>query len=277
MLRNLNDLQDYAIRATDGDIGYVKDFYIDDLAWVIRYFVVETGTWHSSRKVLISPFAFGNPNWQEKILPVAITREQVSNSPDIDTDKPVSRQHENDYLGFYEYPFYWSGPELWGTEALPNRMMPQFVSTPSIIEPQPDNAVVDAPITPHNNTVDTHLRSCHVVVGYHIHAMDGDIGHVQGMLVDDETWAVRYLVVNTSNWWGGHLVLIAPEWIEDISWFDGMVSLDVTRQQVKEAPPYDASFQLDRVHEVTIHEHYGSLGYWDKEQTTDTTRAEDLK
>ena len=91
MLRSMKDLENYAIRATDGNIGHVKDFYFDDEAWVVRYLVVETGTWLSSRKVLISPIAIGQLNWADKIPPVSITREQVKNSPDIDTDKSVSR------------------------------------------------------------------------------------------------------------------------------------------------------------------------------------------
>ena len=86
----------YAIRATDGIVGHVKDFYFDDKPWVIRYLVVDTGPWLSSREVLISPISIGHPNWTEKILPVSITKEQVENSPAIDTDKPVSRQHERD-------------------------------------------------------------------------------------------------------------------------------------------------------------------------------------
>ena len=114
MLRTMNDLEGYAIRATDGTIGHVKDFYFDDETWVIRYLVVDTGTWLSSRKVLISPVAIGHPNWAEKVLPVSITKEQVKNSPDIDTEKPVSRQHEIRYLGYYGYPYYWGGTGLWG-------------------------------------------------------------------------------------------------------------------------------------------------------------------
>ena len=113
MLRSMKDLEEYAIRATDGTIGHVKDFYFDDVAWVIRYLVVDTGTWLSGRKVLISPIAIGHPNWTEKILPVAITKEQVKNSPTVDTEKPVSRQHEIEYFGFYGYPFYWGGAGIW--------------------------------------------------------------------------------------------------------------------------------------------------------------------
>jgi hypothetical protein len=104
MLRSMSDLEDYAIQATDGPIGRIRDFYFDDAAWVIRYLVVESGGWLSSRKVLISPIAIGRPNWTDKILPVSITKQQVRNSPDIDADKPVSRQHEIEYFEYYNYP-----------------------------------------------------------------------------------------------------------------------------------------------------------------------------
>jgi uncharacterized protein YrrD len=272
MLRNLRDLHNYAIRATDGDIGEVKDFYFDDQAWVIRYLIVETGNWLTSRKVLISPIAIGHPDWQEMILPVSVTREQVENSPDIDTDKPVSRQHEMEYLGYYAYSLYWNGSGLWGAGTDPNRMMPEFVSTPSVVEPQSDSLYGDSSIAPHSSD-DTHLRSCMVVMSYHIHASDGEIGHVDGMLVDEETWAIRFLIVNTSNWWIGHQVLIAPNLINDVSWDDGTVSLNVTQQQVEDAPPYDQSVQVDHMQEVSIYKHYGNMAYWEKERVPDSPRS----
>jgi PRC-barrel domain len=272
MLRNLKDLQDYAIRASDGAIGHVKDFYIDDQAWVIRYFVVETGSWLSSRKVLISPISIGHPDWPGKELSVSITREQVKNSPDIDTEKPVSRQHEIDYLGYYAYPVYWGGPGLWGAGTHPNLMMPEFVSTPSVVQPQVDNILADAPASRHHGG-DPHLRSCNMMFSYHIHATDGELGHVQGLLVDEQTWAIRYIIVNTSNWWLGHQVLIAPQWIKDVSWIEGMVSLNLTRQKIKDAPPYDPANQVNRTHEVSIYKHYGNMAYWVNEQKPDAPRA----
>lgn len=271
MLRNLNDLEGLALHATDGDIGSIKDFYLDDEAWVIRYLVVETGNWLATRKVLVSPMSLGQSDSTEKKLSASITREQVMNSPDVDTDKPVSRQHEIDYLGYYAYPLYWGGTGLWGDRTHPNMIMPEFVSTPTFVQPEVDDILAgDAPI---QRADDHHLRSCNTLLGYHVHATDGDIGHVQGLLVDDATWAIRYLVVNTSNWWMGHQVLIAPEWIHDVSWADGMVSLDLARQKVKEAPPYDSAFKVDRMHEVSVYKHYGSMAYWVKEQSPDTPRA----
>lgn len=272
MLHNLNDLHDRAIHATDGDIGHVKDFYIDDQTWVVRYLVVETGNWLASRKVLVSPIAVSLANSKADTLAASITRAQVKNSPDIDADKPVSRQHEVDFLGYYGYPIYWGGPDLWGAQPRPNRMMPEFVSTPSVIQPQADTVHADIAAARHTHA-DTHLRSCNAVMRYHVHATDGEIGHVQGLLVDDETWAIRYLIVNTSNWWLGHQVLISPEWIREVSWSEGMVSLNVARQKVKDAPPYDSAFQIDRMHEISVYKHYGNMAYWVKEQVPDAPRA----
>lgn len=272
MLRSINDLENYAIHATDGIIGHVKDFYFDDKAWVIRYLVVDAGTWLSSRKVLISPIAIGHPQWMEKILPVSITKEQVKNSPDIDTDKPVSRQHEIRYLGYYGYPYYWGGIGLWGGEAYPSMLMTGysgFGAMPPPLRSEAEEASARAEAAQHQDD-DPHLRSCKAVNGYHIQATDGDIGHVEGFLVDEETWALRYFIVNTSNWWLGHQLLIAPPWIEAVSWADATVSVNLTRQAVKDAPPYDSAAQLDREQEMGIYEHYGRRGYW-----ADEARRED--
>lgn len=265
MLRSMNDLEDYTIRASDGDIGLVKDFYFDDQTWVIRYLVVETGNWLLSRKVLISPISINRPNWAERELPVSISKAQVKDSPDIDTERPVSRQHEMQYLGYYSYPYYWGGIGLWGNGAYPGMLMAGDFALPSsdaTRETQIANARAEE--VRHQDD-DIHLRSCKEVVGYHIHATDGDIGHVQGMLVDEETWAVRYLIVDTSNWWLGHQVLIAPPWIKEISWSEDKVFVNLTRQAVKDAFPWDAAVQLERQQEVTLHDHYGFSGYWHSE------------
>jgi hypothetical protein len=242
----------------------VKDVYFDDEAWVIRYLVVDTGTSLSSRKVLISPIAIGQPNWTDKVLPVSITKEQVKNSPDIDTQKPVSRQHEVRYLGHYGYPYYWGGTGLWGNGPYPNTIATGFagyVSMPRAIQPEAEQASTHAEASQHQGD-NLHLRSYKAVTGHHIQATDGDIGHLQGLLVDDETWAIRYLIVNTSNWWLGHDVLVAPQWIQHVNWPDATVAVNLKRQAVKDAPPYDSTAQLDRLQEVAIHEHYRCPGYW---------------
>lgn len=263
MLRSMKDLENYAIGATDGPIGQVKDFYFDDQAWVIRYLVVETGTWLSGRKVLISPMSVHHADWAARLLPVAITQDQVRNSPDIDTQQPVSRQHERDYLGYYGYPYYWGGAGMWGDGMVPYTMMTDYpASSVNPAERERQGAADASAEADRHRHDDPHLRSCQAIVGYHIHATDGEIGHVDGMLVDEETWAIRYLVVNTSNWWMGHQVLVAPPWITGVHWADRSVSVGLSRQAIRDAPPYDARAQLNREHETTLHTHHQRRVYW---------------
>ncbi len=251
MLRNVKDLIGYAIHATDGAIGSVDDLYLDDEDWTVRYLVVSTGGWLSGRKVLISPISLGRPVWEEKALPVSLTRRQVELSPDVNTESPVSRELEASYLGYFGYPYYWDGEGLWGVGAYPGGLAP-------IPPVSPETRSRGRSSEPR----ETHLRSFRALSRYHIHASDGDIGHVHDMLVDDQTWAVRYLVVDTSNWWGGHHVLVAWSWIDSVSWVESTISVDLTKQAVKDSPPYDGAQLVDRPHEQAVHDHYRRRGYW---------------
>ena len=251
MLRNIKDMENFSIRATDGTIGHVMDFLFDDEKWAIRYLVVDTGTWLSSRKVLISPIAIGRPEGPEKVLPVLVTKAQVKASPDIDAEKPVSRQHEMSYIAYYGYQDYWSGGALWGAVPYPFMMRE---TRPSVSSDAAQGTAAPG------EEGDPHLRSCSVVTTYNVEANDGDIGHVQGLLVDEKSWAIRYMIVNTSNWWVGHQVLIAPQWIHDVRWSDATVSVDLSRRAVKDAPAYDPAAQLERSQEMAIDQHYGLPG-----------------
>ena len=202
MLRNVKDLRGYAIRATDGVIGKVDDFYFDDEDWGIRYLVVDTGSWLSGRKVLISPIALGSPDWMSQELPVVPHEERRWNT--VQTSTLGSRSHGStkpSTFGYYGYPYYWGGAGLWGMGAYPGSLTAE-----GRIEEDLKAHGTHATPTPD----DCHLRSSNAVIGHHIEATDGDIGHLEDLLVDDYTWAIRYLIVDTSNWWGGHRVLVAP-------------------------------------------------------------------
>jgi len=268
VLHRMKDLEGYTIGAVDGVIGHVKDFYFDDESWVIRYLVVQTGQWLLHRRVLISPIAINQPNWSEQSFPTAITQEQVKNSPSIDTDKPVSRQHEKEYLGYYEYPHYWVGGSLWGWGANPEMMLGAGRIERTAAESSradEEKLGVDADANSAGLPHDAHLRSGNEISSYSVHAEDGDIGHVQGILVDEKSWAIRYLIVNTSNWWLGHQVLIAPQWIVGVSWGDRKVSVSLSRDAVKGSPPYAPGSRMGRDEEARIYDHYRRPGYWARE------------
>ena len=263
MLRSLNDLEQYEMGATDGDIGRVVDFYFDDDTWVIRYLVVETGSWLSSRKVLISPMAVHGTDWNHERLPLMLTREQVKNAPSIDTDRPVSRQNEIEFLSYYGYPYYWSGGSLWGSELFPYALSPGYNG---ISEDPVERAAVNREISnrvwaEHKND-DPHLRSCKALIGHHIHATDGEIGHVSTLLVDEKSWAIRYMVVDTSNWWMGHRVLVAPQWITDISWANESVTVNLTRERIQTAKDFDSTAELNTERETALYRHHQQESYW---------------
>lgn len=255
MLRNTQDLEKLALGATDGAIGEISDFYFDDAQWIIRYLIVDTGSWLSGRKVLISPMAVCKPDlWEERTLPISLTRDQIEASPDTDTDQPVSRQQERAVLSHYGYPWYWGGTGLWGGGLYPYIVVPGLVGFGTTPAPfgQPD--VADRELAANSQQDDPHLRSCHEVVGYRVHASDGEVGHVQGFLVDENTWAVRFLIVSSGSWWHGHEVLIATDRIKTVEWSDNTVSVDMTRQALMDAPVYDPNVPFGRTDEAGVHQ-----------------------
>jgi uncharacterized protein YrrD len=259
MLNSVNRLHGTALHATDGEIGKVRQAFFDDEKWTIRYLVVDTGGWLSDRKVLISPYAIQHPVLPGQQIDVRLSRQQVQDSPDIDTHKPVSRQHERQHLGYYAYPDYWSGMDLWAVGGFPLLPPPEPVPLAAERELTAREAQWEA-VSPE----DSHLRSSAEVNGYDIQATDGSIGHVADFIFDAESWAVRYLLVDTRNWWpGGKKVLIATHWIDSIDWPAKNVTVSLTREQVKASPEYDEQAVVDRDYEKRLHDAYGRTGYWD--------------
>jgi hypothetical protein len=249
MLRNATHLKGFTIRATDGDLGTVDQLYFDDETWAIRYLTVDTGGWLGGRQVLISPISVVQTKWTARRLDVALTKKQVENSPGIDTHQPVSRQHEAAYFGYYGYPYYWGGPYLWGPA-----IYPSGVAVSASAAAMADRIGQES--------MDSHLRSTEAVTGYDIEAIDGEIGHLDGFVVDDEAWSIRYIEVATRNWWPGKKVLVSPAWIERVSWADSKVSVGLSREAIQNAPEYTESMPITREYENRLYFHYGRPPYW---------------
>lgn len=243
MLHALKDLHGYAIESTDGEIGHVAEAYFDDQQWTIRYIVVKTGSWLDTREVLLSPIALGEQHWDKHVLKANLTRAKVEHSPSIDIHKPVSRQQETKYNAYFGWSPYWGGADLWSRYGIPLMM-----ATP----PSPDdrNQVLEADDDPH-------LRSSREITGYHVHGTDANIGHIADFIFDDESWAIRYLVVNTSNWGFGHDVLIAPEWIKAVHEDTSIVDVLVPRGVIADSPIWDPSVPVSRAYEDGLRAHYG--------------------
>jgi sporulation protein YlmC with PRC-barrel domain len=252
VLRRASELKRYSIRATDGDIGHVDDFYFDDQSWVVRYLVVNAGNWLTGRKVLVSPIAIEKAVWLEEKLHVSLTKDQIRNGPSIDLHPPLSRQWEAEHSNYYGWPYYWEGGGIWGPWPDP------WSLGKSRAEAARDVVVQERKI---GETADPHLRSTNEVIGYHIAATDGEVGHLEDLVIDDHTWAIQYAVADTRNWWPGKKVLVGLQRIGNISWTDSKVYVDLTRETIKNGPEFDPSIPLTPEYEARMTGYYHQLRF----------------
>jgi hypothetical protein len=220
MILTTKELYGYKLAASDGGIGHVKDFYFDDSTWAVRYLVADTGTWLRGRQVLLPPHAFGRFDHAGKALSVNLTRQQIENSPPIESHQPVSRQYETDYYQYYGWPAYWNGGSLLGLAAYP-------------VIVQPTEEEREAEERRHDQD-DPNLRSARAVTGYHLQAVDGPIGHLCGLTVDDRSWTIRDLVVEAGPWYAGKEILISPAKAERISQEKSKIFLNLTQADIRQ-------------------------------------------
>jgi hypothetical protein len=225
MLRKGSDFQGASLHAVDGEIGFVYDFYFDDIHWTVRYVVVDTGPWLFDRLVLISPVALEKPVLADGHLSVALTRQQVEDSPSVDAHRPVSRQLEGEVVRHFGWPTYWTAA-------------PVEAPGPLDVEPESGTPFVQ-------ESGDPHLRSLAEVQKYRVRATDGDAGHIVDVIIDDEEWNIRHLVMDTGRWLPGRKVLISPDWTAGIDWAHSVVSMSHSRDEIRHRPPYDPSLPPD--------------------------------
>ncbi len=263
MLFAISGLMGSPVEASDGEVGSVKDFLFDDQTWTIRWMAVEAGAWLAGRRrVFIHPSAIAplqlspQPSLPMMSAPatlkltVNLTKEQIGAGPHAHEDEPVTRDMEGLLYDYYGWDPFWAmspfgGPPLANAEA-------QIVADVARRNAEAQTPPVDG---------GDHLHSVADFKGYGVHAMDGDIGHVENLLVDDANWVIRYLVIATRNWWPGKVVQLAPYAVKNIDWFGEHVNMNVTREQVRSAPAWDPLAMINEVSEEDLHRHFGWPGY----------------
>jgi len=250
MLRSVNNLIGYQISAMDGDLGKAYDFYFDDLAWSIRFLVVETGSLFDEKKVLIPHAALGATDWGTQRFQVNLTMEQVRKSPDIETEKTISRQHEINLFNYYALPEYWKDGLYAGSIGM--GPLTAIVNTETLKE-------AGDSVQRHHGEV--HLRSTKKVTGFHIHAKDGEVGHVADFIIDDKKWDIFFLVVDTQNWLPGKKVLILPKTINRIDWEESEVYVNLTQASIEKRPELDPAQPVGEDYIKVISDHYENFAY----------------
>lgn len=247
MLAKCKDILGFSLRARDGEIGKVKDIYFDDHTWHVRYLVVDTGSWLIERKVLIAPEALSSPNYEAEDIPVDLTMKQVEESPDVDADKPISRQKEADLFKYYNWLPYWqvtAGPDT--INAIPPVVPPQAFAEGAGQE---------------ESHGDPNLRSFTEVSGYNILSLSEDSGHVEDFLFDDKAWQIKYLAVDTRNWLPGKKAVVPVQWIDEIDWAANEVHLNLKKETLEHCPDIDLDEPLDPNVEEDILVYYESSEY----------------
>lgn len=251
MLLVVSALKGLALEATDGRIGTVRDVLFDDRSWKVRWLVADTGGWLSGRRVLIHPSAVGSTDYGHAGLTVALTKAQVEASPDIQEDAPFSEQQERHLYDYYGWDPAWGGTYLGaGAMAAPFSPAPYFGTTAGL--------TLDG--DGQEEKGDPHLRSADEISGYHIHATDADVGHVESFIMDDQGWHIRYLIADTRNWWPGQHVLLSPHAVTDIRWSDRQVVVSVSKSQIETSPVWDPAAMIEESYQKRLHGHYGWPG-----------------
>jgi len=260
MLQSVRELERYSIQATDGKIGHIEELFFEDDTWIVRYLVVDVGNWLSNQRVLLIPSVVENVDAEARTVSVSLTKDQVENSPDVDTVQPISREKELKLHKYYDWEPYWTMPYPAALGTYPARpaavgsVLPIERNETLESEPEPVAMVEES-------DVNSDLRSTDEVIDYAIQATDDHIGHVEDFIVDTQHWIIRYMVIDTRNWLPGKKVLVSPAWVSSIRWEDSEVHVELTRKQVKNSPEYDRE-TLDRDYETRLYEHYDKSVYW---------------
>lgn len=252
MLNTVKQLKSYKLNCLDGEIGKVKDFYFDDQEWVIQYLIADTGSWLSSHKVLISPHLIISIHHETASININLTKSQLENCPLLETDKPVSRQYQKELLSYLDYPPYWGGGML-GYRNLGILGQHQIINE---VEKNKEENLED------EASWDPHLRSVEEVNGYQVQSTDKEVGQVTDFVIDENSWNIRYLVVDTNKWLPGKKVVVSPQWIKMVSWSESLVFVDVSSKRIEQSQEYDEEVIIDRDYEIKLYNHYNRKWYW---------------
>jgi hypothetical protein len=244
MKRSLKDLIGYKIEAKDGISGRVKDFLFDEENWVIRYLKADLGTFLLGRNVLIPKEFLKQPDWNSLSFPVELSKEEIKKSPLLDDNITVSRKYEQELNKHFKIIDYWSNINISPVGGMAYYYPPRPITAPTKIIDEKD--------------LNTSIRSFKEVKGYHIHALDGEIGHIDDLIIEDSDWQIVYAVVDTRNWlpWSKK-VLISINHMDKISYAKQKININLNIETIKNAPELNYSEPINEEYEKQLYDYYG--------------------
>lgn len=268
MLQAVRKFIKMKVRGTDGICGHIQDIYFDEEKWTLRYFLLDTGGWLPGKLVLISPLAIDDIDFKNKILEVNLSKDQIDKCPNPSEHAPITRQMEENYANYYEYPHYWPGMGIWPAVGYDLAYYSRFQNH--------GHTDQETQSLKNKKIKDQHLRTANELKSYSLVAIDGKFGHLEDFIVDDETWELRYLVIDTINWWPSKVIILSPQWIEKIDWVELEIILGLDKVKIKNSPLYTEE-NLDRDYEINLYDYYQEPKYWEFEKLPNLTHRRHLK
>ncbi len=256
MLYRADAILNQKVEATDGVVGVVKDLYFDDASWTLRYLVVDTGGWLTGRDILIGSESLVQYDEERGVVVTRLSQMQIENSPDAESGQPISRLSEIQLSQYYGWSPYWSAP----AGLFPWSKTYSFPREPSAPNGGPLTSQFESEFEKQSQT-EPNLRSFSHLKDYGLHANDGDVGQVEDLLIEPETWRITHLIADTRLWWPGGLVVIDRALIDRICWPERQIAVSMTRAEVKNSPAYDKSHPLNEKLQTTLSSYYENLRF----------------
>lgn len=257
-LHRLHDLTRQDLTSRDGGTSTVVSVYFDDQDWVVRYFIVRLGGSVPGREVLVPPSATRRLPHQPDSLFLTLTRSELENAPPADSQLPASRHYELQIRSQNGDRTSRPGQDSTRPWDFVCFGWPPHLPQGRLFDPTIDTRRQAPPNHPIAKAKQPHLHSSRTVTGYHIHARDGEIGHVEDFILEEPDWTVRYLAVNTRNWLPGKHVLIPPARVIDLNWALRLVIVDLDRETILNAPSYDNHKPIVHSDQLALNGHFGS-------------------
>ena len=219
MFTGLKKILKYKMLAVNGEIGKVEDFYFDERFNTVRYLVVNTGGFLFKNLVLISPIFIDHVFDDEKLVKVSLTKEEIEESPDVDTEEPISRLYEKQFYKYYRTTPYWNGYLSWGTVPVPIGLRSTDLMVLDDEESKEDE--------------EHYLRSVNEVCGYKCETRDGKIGYIKDFMIDLKNWRIETFIMSMKHLSTGDEIEFDMRWIERFSYSDKRAYLDIAIKELE--------------------------------------------
>ncbi|MDQ8204719.1 hypothetical protein [Pelagicoccus sp. SDUM812003] len=221
MLTDTKTLSPKPIQSSQGKMGRVADFYVDDRIWRIPYLVMETDSWLRGRLALLAPVAF-DPNAFASLdaFRVNLSKDQAENCPPFDSFPAVPRS----YLQRVQQHYQWED------------------CSSDVDKGNTSIGGMDAPVQPSQLSGDeSHVRTLKSFSGLRLHASDGPIGRLVSMTMDTRTWEIAELVIEIGHWLSVKRIPILPDSVNRIDYDDATIHVTLTKDEIRETRDTDVA------------------------------------